>query len=211
MIRVLIVDDHPVVRSGLRLILDRQADIAVVAEASSAPEALAMIRLRTFDVGVFDISMPGMSGMDLLRQARIERTSMPILILSIHPEHEYAVRALKAGASGYITKQSAPAELVEAVRRVAAGRKYVGSELAERLADVLGGRQGLAHEALSDRKYQVMCLLAQGKRPKEIAAAIGLSIKTVSTYRTRVFAKLGVASIASLIRYALQNDLLKGR
>jgi two-component system invasion response regulator UvrY len=209
MIRTLIADDHPVVRHGLKQILKDANDIHVVAEAGSGPEVLNAIRKTPLDVMVLDFSMPGTSGLELLKQCNLEKPSLPILILSIHPEEQYAMRTIKAGASGYLSKNSAPEELVTAVRRLATGGKYLTASLAEQMAQELQSptNNQPPHETLSDREYEVFHMIAQGKTAQEIAAKLSLSPKTVSTYRARVLAKMKMKNNAELMHYAFTQRL----
>ncbi len=208
MLNILIADDHPIVRYGLKQILAETPQKAVVDEASSGTEVLSKVRQRDYDVVLLDISMPGMNGLDTLKELRTQRPDLPVLILSIHPEEQYALRVLRAGASGYLTKDSAPDELVAAIQQVSSGRKYISPSLADRLARNLQTNVELAaHEALSDREYHVMCLIASGKTVKDIAGELSLSVKTISTYRARILAKMRMNSNAELIRYAVQHEL----
>ena len=209
MIRVLIADDHPVVRRGLRQILEEEPDIRVVGEASDAEEALAQFRSDGYDVVVLDLSMPGVHGVDLLQQLHEQRPELPILVLSIHPEEQYALRCLKAGARGYIHKQSAGDELVGAIRTVIANRRYLSEALAESLLNEAAPDRRAPHESLSTREYQVLTRLAAGRTVTDIAAETKLSVKTVSTYRARMLEKLGVGSNAEATRYALEHQLLE--
>ncbi len=211
MIRVLLADDHAVVRAGLRGILDDTGDIEVAAEAANGQEVLARVREGDFDLAVLDMSMPGRSGLELIKLVKAEKPKLRNLILSMHSEEQYAVRALKAGASGYLSKESAADQLVAAIRRVAAGGAYVSPETAERLA--LGAARGgdaLPHTRLSDREFQVFQLIASGRSITEIAQQLTLSAKTVSTHKTRLMEKMGLANQAELIRYALEHKLLDG-
>ena len=209
MIRILLVDDHAMFREGLKQILGQHPDMKVEGEAGNASEALTKIRERHFDVILLDISLPGQSGLDILNEIRSERPEQVVLILSMHPEDQYAIRMLKAGAAGYITKESAADKLVSALRRVASGGKYITAELAERLASELEGRTATSpHQLLSNREFQVMCALASGKTLKEIAEALVLSEKTITTYRGRILEKLGLRNNVELTHYALQNKLL---
>ena len=208
MIRVLLADDHAVVRAGLREILADTGDIIVAGEATNGQEVLAKVRGETFDVAVLDMSMPGRSGIDLIKQVKNEKPQLRILILSMHSEQQYAVRALRAGASGYLTKDSAADELVAAIRRIAAGGAYVSPETAERLVHESAPRAGAApHTLLSDREFQVFQLIAAGTSITEIARQLSLSVKTVSTHKTRIMEKMGLANQAELIRYAIENKL----
>ena len=210
MIKVLIADDHAIVREGLKQIVADVPDIDVAGEAKDGHEALDMISKNNYDVVLLDISMPGMSGLDVLKQLRSQKPQLRVLILSIYPEEQYAVRTLKAGASGYLTKESAPDELVAAIRKVSSGGNYISRSLGERLvANLRRDDSKQPHEALSDREFQVMRMIASGKKGKEIAEELLLSVKTVSTYRRRVLDKLGVKHNSALIRYAMQNRLLE--
>jgi DNA-binding NarL/FixJ family response regulator len=209
MIRILVVDDHAIVREGLKQILSDVKDMAVLAEAANGQEALESIRRRSFDVILMDISMPGRSGLEILKEIRNEQPKLPVLILSMHPEEQYAVRSLRAGAAGYLNKSSAPDELIGAIRKVSAGRKYVSPSVAEKLALELGTDPGKSpHELLSDREYQVMMMLASGKSVSEIAQELCLSVKTISTYRSRIMDKMNMKKNAELTLYAVQNHLL---
>ena len=209
MLRVLIADDHPVFRRGLKQIIAETSDLVVADEAADGREALLKARTGDYDVVLLDISMPFKNGLDVLSQLKSERPTLPVLMLSMHPEEQYAVRALKTGASGYLTKESAPEELVAAIRKVSRGGKYVSASLAERLASMLDeDDKRLPHEALSNREYQVMLLIASGKSVSEIAQELSLSVKTVSTYRARILEKLRMTNNAELIRYATKNDLV---
>ena len=208
--RVLIADDHPVVRHGLKQILSSEPDVEVTGEAKDGDEAIELARKIEWDVAVFDFSMPGRSGLDLLNEMKREFPGRPVLIISMHPEEVHAMRVLKAGGAGYITKESASQELTAAIRKVATGGKYVSTSLAEMLAlDVgPGGRKAL-HETLSDREYRVMWLLASGKQVNQIANELSLSPSSVSTYRARILRKLKLSSTAELIRYAIVHRLVR--
>ncbi len=209
MIRVLIADDHAIVRKGLRLIAKEQASEIEVDEAENGQEVMEKIRQARYDVLVLDISMPGRNGLDILREVRHALPSLPVLILSMHPEEQYAIRMLKSGASGYLTKDCAPDQLVPAIQKIARGGKYVSDILAEQLLFNLTGEANRPpHELLSDREYSVLVLIGQGKTPTEIAEQLILSVKTVSTYRTRVLEKLNLQSTAELIRYVIENNLV---
>ncbi len=209
--KFLIVDDHVVVRAGLRQILEDEFPGASFGEAGSAAAARALVVGEPWDLVLLDISMPGRSGLEALGDLRQTRPRLPVLVLSMHPEAEFALRALKAGASGYLTKQSAAEELIGAVRKALAGGRYITAALAEKLAADIAGDFGpsLPHESLSDRELQTLQLLAAGKAVKEIAAELSLSAKTVSTYRARVLEKLGLRSTVELARYALRHGLVK--
>ncbi|NLE95908.1 MAG: response regulator transcription factor [Dehalococcoidia bacterium] len=208
-VRVLIADDHAVVRQGIRQILSDAPELEVVAEASNGLDVLEVVSGMGVDVVILDLSMPGLSGLETMKRLRQDYPSVRILVLSMHPEEQYAVRVMKWGASGYLTKDSAPEELVAAVRSVASGHKYVTSTLAERLAEELGrGADRLPHEALSDREYQVMLLMAEGLTGRDIADRLALSAKTVSTYRARLLRKMNMATNSELIKYALRQRLI---
>ncbi len=207
MIRLLIADDHPVVRQGLRRILTEPGDIQVVGEAQTGEEVLQALAAGPVDVLLLDISMPGITFLDLLRQLAAEHARVRTLVLSMHSEDQYALRAFKAGAAGYLTKDRPPEELLEAVRRVHRGGKYVSSALAEKLVSGVGNGERMPHEALSDREYEVLCLLADGKGIKEIAARLSLSPKTVSTYRARILDKMSFSSNADIVRYFVEHKL----
>ena len=209
MIRVLLADDHAIVRAGLKEILADTGDIEVVAEATNGLEVLERIRAADYDVAVLDMSMPGRSGIELIRQVKDEKPKLRILVLTMHSEGQYAVRALKAGASGYLTKESAADRLVAAIRRIAAGGAYVSAETAERLALDAGARgDAPPHTRLSDREFQVFQKIAAGRSVTEIAHELSLSVKTVSTHKTRILQKMDLANQAELIRYALEHKLL---
>lgn len=207
-LRILVADDHPVVREGIKHILADTPDIIVGAEAADAAEVRDKIRAATWDVVVLDLTMPGCDGLELLKEIKREHPRLPILVLSMHPEDQFAVRALKAGASGYLTKESAPAELVEALRRVAAGGTYASSWLVDKLATAAGpAATRPRHELLSDRECQVLRMIASGKTTKEIAGELGLSAKTVNTYRSRILEKMNLKSNAALTAYAVRHHL----
>ncbi len=210
MIKILIADDHPVVRKGLKEIIEVTPGMMVGDEASNGQEALEKVRKSDFDIVLLDISMPGRSGLDILKELKSEKPKLSVLILSMHPEEQYAVRVLKAGASGYLTKESAPDELIAAIRKASKGRKYVSSSLAEKLALYLEMDDGRPlHETLSDREYEVMRMIASGKTITEIAEKLFLSIKTISTYRSRILEKMGMKSNSELTHYALKNRLVE--
>lgn len=207
--QILIVDDHTVVREGLKRILADVDNIQVMAEAGNANEALALLRERNFDLVLLDLSLPGRTGLELLRMIKDEQPKLPVLVLSAYAEDQYAVRALRDGADGFLNKQSAPELLVTAIRKVASGGKYVSATLAERLAQEIGGRTDKpVHETLSDREFVVLKMIAAGKNLNEIAETLCISPKTVSTYRARIIEKTGLQTNAELIRYALEQQLL---
>ena len=210
MIRVMIVDDHPVVRSGLRRIAEEDRGIEVTAEAANGEAALALLQRLVADVILLDVSMPGWPFTETLKQLRSEHPTVRVLVLSAHPEDQWAVRALRGGASGYLTKDHSPEQLIDAIRRVHRGGRYVSATLAERLAQQLGQDfSGAPHEQLSDREFDVLRGLGSGRSVKEVAASLSLSVKTVSTYRTRLMEKLNFESNADLVRYAVAHGLLE--
>jgi DNA-binding NarL/FixJ family response regulator len=210
MIKILIADDHGIIRKGIKQILSRTSDIEVTAEASTGQEALEKIWTSHFDLVILDISLPGRNGLEILKQIKSQKPKLPVLILSMYPEEQYAVRVLRAGASGYLTKESDKNELVEAIRRIAEGKKYITPSLAEKLASELEPSNDKAlHERLSDREYHILCLIAKGKSSNEIAEELALSVKTVSTHRARVLEKMGMKSNAELTYYAVQSKLVE--
>jgi len=209
MMRVLIVDDHAVVRRGLRGLLSDEFEGVTFGEAADAAEALDQLRHAKWDIALLDLTLPGKSGLELLKELKVDWPRLPVLVLSGQPEDQFAVRVLKAGAGGYMTKESAPEELAKAIRKILAGGRYVSAALAETLA--LGVKQDLTrtpHETLSDREYEVMSHIANGKTVTEIAEELSLSAKTISTYRTRVLEKLGVKNSAKIVQYAIRNGLV---
>jgi DNA-binding NarL/FixJ family response regulator len=208
-IRVLVADDHAIVRRGLKLILSEEFERVVVGEAQNGKELIEQIEKDDWEVVVLDITMPGRSGLDLLKEIKRLRPQLPVLILSMHSEDQFAVRAFKAGAAGYMTKENAPEELVKAIKKVLAGGKYVSATLAETLVSGLEvDTDKPAYESLSDREYQVLRMIASGKTVKEIADELSLSMKTISTYRTRILEKLRMRTNAELTYYALANKLV---
>lgn len=209
MIRVLIADDHAIVREGLKQILLETSDIVITDEAGDGPETLSKAFNNDYDVVLLDITMPSGSGLDVLKQLKSEKPKLPVLILTIHPEERYAVRVLRAGASGYITKNSPPNELIAAVRKVSQGGIYVSPALAEKLAfELKTDTNKPLHEMLSDREYQVMCMLASGKTVKEIAEELLLSIKTIGTYREHIFRKMNMKNNVEITHYAIEYGLI---
>jgi DNA-binding NarL/FixJ family response regulator len=208
-IRVLLADDHAMVRAGLKEILADTGDITVAAEATNGQEVMACVRGQEYDVAVLDMSMPGRSGIELIKQVKDAKPKLRILVLTMHSEEQYAVRALKAGASGFLTKEAAAEQLVAAIRRIAAGGAYVSPETAERLVLDTGPQAVAApHTLLSDREFQVLQMIAGGSTVGEIAKKLSLSVKTVSTHKTRILNKMGLANQAELIRHALEHKLL---
>jgi two-component system invasion response regulator UvrY len=208
-IRILIADDHAIVRRGLKEILEDEFEGAIFDEAGNAQHVLERVQSHAWDIVILDITMPGRSGLDLLRDLQQLRPELPVLILSMHPENQYAKRVLRAGAAGYMNKETAPMELVKAVRKVLAGGRYVSAELAEKLAADLSADAGrLPHERLSDREFEVMRMIASGKTISQIAKDLHLSVTTVSTHRARILEKMGLANNAELMRYAMRNGLI---
>ena len=210
MIRVLIADDHAIVRAGLRQFLADQPDMEIAGEAATGAETVSMVREQPYDVVLLDISMPDRNGVDTLKQLKQIRPEMPVLMLSAYAEEQYAVNMLRAGAAGYVSKESASAQLVSAIRTVAHGRKYVSPGLAQVLADGVGGHgDAPLHASLSQREFQIFCKLAGGMPVSKIAAELFLSVKTVSTYRSRVLEKMGMKTNADLTYYAIKNRLIE--
>ena len=209
-IHVLIADDHAIVRQGLKQILSETEDLLVTGEADDGAEALQLARQQTWDVFLLDVSMPNRNGIDTLKQLKKEFPRLPVLILSMHPEEQYAVRALKAGASGYLTKQSAPEQLVTASRQVASGKKYLSPAVAQQLAEAISeNTEKSPHERITDREYQVLVLISTGNTLTQIAEKLNLGVETVSTYRARLLEKMGLKSTAELIRYGLEHGLVE--
>lgn len=208
-LRVLIADDHAIVRQGLRQILSDTEDLEVAGEADNGVAAIQLARQQPWDVMLMDVSMPDRNGIDALKIIRKEFPRLPVLILSMYPEDQYAIRALKAGAAGYLTKQSAPEQLVHAIRQVASGKKYVSAALALELADAISDdSERPAHEKLSDREYQTLCLIASGKTLTQIGEELNLSVKTVSVYRARLLEKMKLRNNAELTHYGLKHGLV---
>ena len=209
MINILIADDHAIVREGIKQILAELPDKVTTDEAINGQEVIQKVWNNNYDLILLDISMPGRSGLDILKQLKSENPALKILILSMHPEEQYAIRALKAGASGYLTKESTPLELTEAIKKVSIGKKYVSSSLAETLASHLETTaERPLHESLSNREFEVMCMIASGKTVKEIADELSLSVKTISTYRTRILEKMNMKNNAQITHYTIQNRLV---
>ena len=208
MIRVVIADDHTIVREGLKQLLAAASDLEVVGEARDGFEALKLVRETDFDLLLLDLSMPGRSGMELIRQVKSEKPKLRVVVLSMHAEHQYAVRAVRAGASGYLTKDSAATQLVAAIRKVAGGGAFISAEVAEQLAlSAMPHAEGPPHASLSDREYQVFQLLVAGKSVSDIAAELNLSVKTVSTHKARLMEKMGLANQTELVHYAIKHRL----
>ncbi len=209
MLKVLIADDHAIVRQGLKLILTEEFSSLMFGEARNSQELLSQMCKDNWDIVVLDITMPGRSGLDVLKEIKQLYPKTPVLVLSMHPEDQFAVRVLKAGAAGYLTKENVPEEMVRAVHKVIGGGKYVSATLAEKLAfDLQTDMERPPHESLSDREYQVMCMIASGKTVKQIAEELVLSIKTISTYRARILEKLNMKNNAEMTHYAVKNGLV---
>ena len=210
MIRVAIADDHPIVRQGLRRIATEGAKIVVSGEAASAAELFRLVAGVPVDVVLLDVSMPGSTFVETVRSLRENYPSLRVLVLSVHPEDQWALRALRAGASGYLTKDHSPDQLVEAIHRVARGGKYVSESLAEKLAGLVDlGSLHVPHQQLSDREFEVLCSLGRGMTVKDVAVRMRLSAKTVSTYRGRLLEKMGLSTNADLVRYVVEHDLMR--
>lgn len=209
MIRVVLADDHTIVREGLKQLLSAAGDLEIAGEASNGHEVMERVRDLDFDLLLLDMSMPGRSGIELIKLVHAERPRLKILILSMHEEHQYAVRAIRAGAAGYLTKESASRQLVEAIRKVASGGAFISAEVAQQLAlGAMPGAQSALHESLSDREFQILRLIAEGKSITDIAERLSLSVKTVSTHKGNILHKMNLATTADLVRYALTHRLL---
>lgn len=210
MMNVLVVDDHAIIRKGLKQILEDTSDMRVTGEADCGMQAINMAQSEPYDLILLDISLPDKHGVEVLKQLKLNQPNLPVLMLSMHAEDQYAVRAMKAGASGYLNKQSVPSQLVDAIRQVGQGKKYISNELAQQLAAGLTeGFQELLHQTLSNREYQTLCLLASGKKLSEMAEIMSLSTKTVSVYRARLLDKMKLKNNAEAIQYAINNHLLE--
>ncbi len=208
MIRVLLADDHTLVREGLRQLLSGAAGIAVAGEAGDGDAALALVRAHDYDVAVLDMSMPGLAGIDLIKRVKLEKPRLPVLVLSMHGEQQYAARALKAGASGYLTKDSAATQLVSVIRKIAAGGVHISEATAAQLVGQPAAGDALPHTRLSDREFEIFRLLVAGEGVSDIAGRLRLSVKTVSTHKTRILQKMEMDSAAALVRYAVEKKLL---
>jgi len=208
MLKILIADDHPIVRRGLQQILSRETDIAMVGEAQNCSEVLDLTRTEDWDAVVLDIAMPGRGGLDTLKELKHLYPALPVLMLSIYPEDQYAVRAFRAGAAGYMNKETAPDELIKAIRKIIKGGKYVSPALAEKLVLIMQA-EAPSHDSLSDREYQVMLKIASGKTLSQIAGEMSLSIKTISTYRERILEKMKMKNNAELTYYAIKHHLVE--
>ena len=211
MIRIVLADDHAIVREGLKRIVSDGKDLQVVGEAADGTQVMQRVRELDFDVLVLDLSMPGRSGMELIKLVKAEKPKLRILVLSMHQETQYAVRAIKSGASGYLTKESAPAQLEQALRKIAGGGAYISAEVAEQLAlgAMPGAQEAAPHGSLTDREFQVLQKLAAGESVTDIATSLSLSVKTVSTHKANLMAKLGLANQTELVRYAIKHGLIE--
>ena len=208
MIKILIADDHAIVREGLKQIVAEETDMKVTGEAVNAEEVFDILKTNIFDIAIIDINMPGKSGLDLTKDLKIQFPKLPILILSMYAEEQYGIRALKAGASGYLRKAGAPDELVAAIRKIVSGGKYISQQLAEKLADAFDSSYNkLPHEKLSDREYEVMCKIATGDSAEKISEDLSISIHTFYTYRNRIFEKMNMKSNVELTQYVINNKL----
>ena len=209
MIRLVVADDHTIVREGLKQLLGAAGDLAVVGEAQNGHEVMERVRSLDFDLLLLDMSMPGKSGIELIKQVRAEKPKLRILVLSMHEEHQYAVRAIRAGAAGYLTKESATRQLVDAIRKVASGGAFISAEVAQQLAlGAMPDAKGPLHGTLSDREFQVFKLIAEGKSVSDIAERLNLSVKTVSTHKSNILQKMNMTTQAELIRYAINERLV---
>ena len=209
MIKLLVADDHAIVRKGIEQIIAETADIVVSAEARNGQEVIEKAAKNVYDLVLLDIAMPGRDGLEVLKELKKNRPKLAVLMLSMYPEEQYAIRALRSGAAGYLTKESAPDELIAAIRKVSAGGKYISSSLAEKIAHKLGDQSDMPlHEQLSDREYQILIMLASGKTLTEIADELALSVKTISTYRARLLSKMNMKSNAEITRYVIENKLV---
>lgn len=209
MIRIVIADDHDIVRAGLKQIIADEEDMEVAGESNSGEKLLELIKKHDYDVVLLDLKMSGMNGIEVMKHIKAIKPSVPVIVLSMHAEDQYAVRTIKAGASGYLTKETAGDNLISAVRRVAAGGKYISPTLAETLAEsVAGGGNELPHENLTDREFQVLCMIASGKTVSEIGAELFLSVKTISTYRQRILEKMNMKNNSEITHYVIKNNIL---
>lgn len=209
MIRIVIADDHEIVRAGLKQIISDDEDMEVLGESNNGENLIELVKKNDYDVVLLDLKMQGISGIDVIKHIKAIKPDLPIIVLSMHAEDQYAVRTIKAGASGYLTKETAAENLVTAVRRVVGGGKYISPTLAETLADsIAGGGVELPHEKLADREFQVMCMIASGKTVSEIGSELFLSVKTISTYRQRILEKMNMKNNSELTHYAIKNNLL---
>ena len=208
--KIIIADDHEIVRAGLKQIITVDPDLSVEGEAGNGQELLENLRRKKYDVVLLDMKMPGRSGLEILKQLKLEHPALPVLVLSMHSEDQYAIRTIKAGASGYITKETAPEKLIDAIRKVCSGGKYISPTLAEKLADsITDSRNRPLHEYLTDREFQVLCMIASGKTITNIGNELFLSVKTISTYRQRILQKMNMKNNAQLTHYVISNNLIE--
>jgi two-component system invasion response regulator UvrY len=208
MIKVLIADDHAIVRQGLKQILAEATEISVTGEAANGVDAARLARTGDYDVVVLDVSMPDRNGLDVLKQIKKDAPQLPVLMLSMHPEDQLGVRSIKEGAAGYLSKQSAPEQLIAAIQQVASGRKYISSLLAEQLANAIGGGDAALHDTLSTREYQTLCMIASGKTLTAVGESLKISVKTVSVYRARLLEKMHMKNNAEITHYAIRHNLI---
>ncbi len=209
MIKILLADDHPIIIKGLKQIIEEEDDMKVTGEARNGNEALELMRKNDYDIAILDITMPKKTGVEVIEEMKYLKKKIPVLVLSVHPEDQFAMRVLKTGAKGYMTKESAPEHIVEAIKKIVNGGKYISPALAEKiLSDINSDREEAPHETLSNREFQIIIMIASGKTLKEIAEELNLNIKTISTYRQRILEKMNMTSNAELTRYVLDNKLM---
>ena len=208
MIRIVIADDHEIVRAGLKQIISDDEDMVVLGESNNGENLIELVKKNEYDIVLLDLKMSGISGIDVIKHLRVIKPDLPIIVLSMHAEDQYAVRTIKAGASGYLTKETAAENLIIAIRKVVSGGKYISPTLAETLADSIAGGNEFPHEKLTDREFQVTCMIASGKTVSEIASELFLSVKTISTYRQRILEKMNLKNNSELTHYAIKNNLL---
>ncbi len=210
MIKILIADDHAIVREGLKQIVAEESDMIVSGEAENAAGMMDLLNNNSYDIVILDINMPGKSGLEALKDLKTTFPDLPVLILSMYSEDQYGLRAIRAGAAGYLKKVSAPEELVRAIRLINNGGKYISQELAEKMADSFGSvKESMPHETLSDREFQIMCAIASGKSAEVIARELSISVHTIYSYRNRIFEKMGLKTNVELTQYAIQNGLIE--
>lgn len=210
MIKILLADDHPIIIKGLKQIIEEEDDMKVTGEAKNGNEALELMRKNDYDIAILDITMPKKTGVEVIEEMKYLKKKIPVLVLSVHPEDQFAMRILKTGAKGYMTKESAPEHIVEAIKKIVNGGKYISPALAEKiLSDMNSDRDEAPHETLSNREFQIIIMIASGKTLKEIAKELNLNIKTISTYRQRILEKMNMTSNAELTRYVLDNKLME--
>jgi DNA-binding NarL/FixJ family response regulator len=209
MIKILLADDHPIIIKGLKQIIEEEDDMKVTGEAKNGNEALDLMRKNDYDIAILDITMPKKTGVEVIEEMKYLKKKIPVLVLSVHPEDQFAMRVLKTGAKGYMTKESAPENIVDAIKKIINGGKYISPTLAEKiLSDINSDRDEAPHETLSNREFQIIVMIASGKTLKEIAEELNLNIKTISTYRQRILEKMNMTSNSELTRYVLDNRLM---